>query len=409
MRVVQKFGGTSIGGLERLRKTATLIEESWRQGVETAVVVSAMSGETDRLLGLAHALARHPAPREMDALLATGEQVSSALLAIELIRRGVPAYSYTGMQAGFRTDNLHSRARIQEIESGRLMLHLKHGEVPVLTGFQGVDEAGNITTLGRGGSDTSAVALAVALKADMCDIYTDVAGVYTADPRLVPEARKIDRIAYEEMLELASLGAKVLQTRSVEMAMRYQMPLHLRSSFENIAGTMVTKEDGNMERAAITGITYNRDEAKITILGIPDQPGIASSVFGPVAEAGFNVDVIVQNVSEQGLTDITFTVHRSDYPGAMQTMQQICEQVKGRDVKGDDTVAKVSVVGVGMRSHTGVARQMFDTLARESINIQMITTSEIKITVVLEEGYLELAVRALHESFSLEKGATEPG
>jgi len=353
MRVVQKFGGTSIGGLERLRKTAALIEESWRQGIETAVVVSAMSGETDRLLGLAHALARHPAPREMDALLATGEQVSSALLAIELKRRGVPAYSYTGAQAGFRTDNLHSRARIQEIESGRLMLHLKHGEVPVLTGFQGVDEAGNITTLGRGGSDTSAVALAVALKADMCDIYTDVAGVYTADPRLVPEARKIDRIAYEEMLELASLGAKVLQTRSVEMAMRYQMPLHLRSSFENIAGTMVTKEDGNMERAAITGITYNRDEAKITILGIPDQPGIASSVFGPVAEAGFNVDVIVQNVSEQGLTDITFTVHRSDYPGAMQTMQQICEQVKGRDVKGDDTVAKVSVVGVGMRSRYG--------------------------------------------------------
>ncbi|MFQ5355279.1 MAG: aspartate kinase [Mariprofundaceae bacterium] len=409
MRVVQKFGGTSVGGVERLRKTAALIEEGWRQGIETAVVVSAMSGETDRLLGLADALAKHPDPREMDSLLATGEQVSAALLAIELKRRGVPAYSYTGAQAGFRTDSLHSRARIQEIESGRLMLHLKQGEVPVLTGFQGVDEAGNITTLGRGGSDTSAVALAVALKADVCDIYTDVDGVYTADPRLVPEAQKIDRIAYEEMLELASLGAKVLQTRSVEMAMRYQMPLHLRSSFENITGTMVTKEDGNMERAAITGITYNRDEAKITILGIPDQPGIASSVFRPVAEAGFNVDVIVQNVSEQGLTDITFTVHRGDYQGAMRTMQQICKQLKGRDVKGDDTVAKVSIVGVGMRSHTGVARKMFDTLASESINIQMITTSEIKITVVLEERYLELAVRGLHDSFSLEKDAIETG
>jgi aspartate kinase len=403
MRVVQKFGGTSVGGLDRIRKTASLVEESWRQGIETAVVVSAMSGETDRLLKLALSLTPKPAPRELDALLATGEQVSAALLAIELRNRGVPAYSFTGMQAGFRTDSLHSRARIQKIECDRLLLHLKQGEVPVLTGFQGVDEAGNITTLGRGGSDTSAVALAVALKADVCDIYTDVDGIYTADPRLVPEARKIDIIAYEEMLELASLGAKVLQTRSVEMAMRYEMPLHLRSSFKNIPGTLVTKEDEHMERAAITGITYNRDEAKITILGIPDHPGIATSIFSPVAQAGINVDVIVQNVSEQGSTDITFTVHRGDFMAAMEIVQEVCERLQGRNVKGDDTVAKVSIVGVGMRSHAGVAQQMFETLARENINIQMITTSEIKVTVVIEERYVELAVRSLHESFGLEK------
>lgn len=405
MRVVQKFGGTSVGSLERIRKTADLVESSVREGHETAVVVSAMSGETNRLIGMARELAEHPHPRELDALISTGEQVSAALLAIELHRRQIPAYSYTGFQAGFRTDSQHSRARIQQVESEKLLRHLKQGEVAVLTGFQGVDEHGNITTLGRGGSDTSAVALAIALKADVCDIYTDVDGVYTTDPRIAPEAHKIDRISYEEMLEMASLGARVLQTRSVELAKRNGMPIHLRSSFKNVPGTMVTEEDESMERAAITGVAYNLDEAKITIMGIPDHPGIAAAIFGPIAEAGINVDVIVQNVSEQGHTDITFTVPRGDYPAAMEILHGICEQMQARDVIGDDTVAKVSIIGVGMRSHAGVAKQMFEALAGESINIQMITTSEIKVTVVLEEKYVELAVRTLHESFGLETTA----
>lgn len=401
MRVVQKFGGTSVGSLDRIRKTADLVEASWRQKIETAVVVSAMAGETNRLIAMAHDLSKQPAPRELDALLSTGEQVSAALLAIELRHRNVPAYSYTGTQAGLRTDSQHSRARIQQIECEKLLLHLKSGEVPILTGFQGVDEHGNITTLGRGGSDTSAVALAIALKADVCDIYTDVDGVYTSDPRIVPDARKIDRISYEEMLEFASLGAKVLQTRSVEMAMRYKMPIHLRSSFQNIPGTMVTEEDDNMERAAITGVTYNRDEAKITLLGIPDRPGIAAGVFGPIANAGINVDVIVQNVSAQGYTDITFTVPRGDYAAALDILRATMVDMGARDVVGDDSIAKVSIIGVGMRSHAGVAKKMFDVLAREGINIQMITTSEIKVTVVIEEKYVELAVRALHDAFNL--------
>jgi len=402
MRIVQKFGGTSVGGLERIRKTADLIEGALKQGHETAVVVSAMSGETNRLLALAHELDDHPYPREKDALVATGEQVSAALLAIELRRRGVAAYSYNGIQAGFRTDSRHARARIRNIESAHLIRHMQAGEVPVVAGFQGADEHGNITTLGRGGSDTSAVALAIAVEADVCDIYTDVDGVYTTDPRIVPQAKKINRISYEEMLEFASLGARVLQTRSVELAMRYGMPIHLRSAFEPVAGTMVVEEEDDMERAAISGVAYNRDEAKITILGIPDHPGIAAGVFGPVADAGINVDVIVQNVSEQGHTDITFTVPRSDYQATLDIMQNIRQQMEARDVQGDDTVAKVSIIGVGMRSHAGVAKQMFDVLAREGINIQMITTSEIKVTVVIEEKYVELAVRALHVAFGLD-------
>jgi len=402
MRLVQKYGGTSMNGPERIRKTADIIEASWREGVETAVVVSAMSGETNRLHKLAHDLCEQPFPRELDALLATGEQASAALLCIELRRRGVAAYSYTGMQAGLRTDGSHFRARIRDLESERLGLHLVQGEVPVLTGFQGVDESGNITTLGRGGSDTSAVALAIALKADVCDIYTDVDGIYTTDPRIAPGARKIDSISYEEMLEFASLGAKVLQTRCVELAMRYTMPIHLRSSFDNVPGTMVTVEDTSMERADITGVAYNRDEAKITLVGIPDQPGIASSVFGPVAAAGINVDVIVQNVSEDGLTDITFTVPRSDYTAAMHIVHEISQQVRARKIGGDDNIAKVSIIGVGMRTHAGVAKHMFEVLSKEGINIQMITTSEIKISVVIEEKYVELAVRALHQAFGLD-------
>ncbi|HCS13983.1 MAG: aspartate kinase [Zetaproteobacteria bacterium CG06_land_8_20_14_3_00_59_53] len=401
-RVVQKFGGTSVGTLERIQATADIVERSVRAGIETAVVVSAMSGETNRLIGLAKALCEDANEREMDQLVSTGEQVSAALLAIELQKRGVIAHSYTGVQAGFRTDSSFSRARIMSVECDRMLERIGSGEVPILTGFQGVNEQGDVTTLGRGGSDTSAVALAIALKADVCDIFTDVDGVYTTDPRIVPAASKIDRISFEEMLEMASQGAKVLQNRSVELAMRYQMPIHLRSSFVDVPGTMVMNEDDIMERAAITGVAYNRDEAKITIKGIPDHPGIASALFGPIAEAGLNVDVIVQNVSEDGTTDITFTVPRSDYRQAMKIVQGICAEMKARDVKGDDNVAKVSVIGVGMRSHSGVASKMFATLATRGINIQMITTSEIKITVVLEEQHVNEAVKALHSAFGLD-------
>jgi len=401
--LVMKFGGTSVGSLERMRKTADIVQAELEQGNQVAVVVSAMSGETNRLTSMARDMCAQPAARELDALVATGEQVSAALLAIELQYRGIGAYSYSGGQAGFVTDSRHVRARIKNVESGHLFALMQAGEVPVVSGFQGVDEQGNVTTLGRGGSDTSAVALAIAVEADVCDIYTDVDGIYTTDPRIVPRARKIERISYEEMLEFASLGAKVLQTRSVELAMRYDMPLHLRSSFELVTGTMVVQEDETMERATISGVAYNRDEAKITIMAIPDQPGIAAKVFGPVAEAGINVDVIVQNVSEQGYTDITFTVPTGDYNQTMEIMRRLCTQMDARDVKGDDSVAKVSVVGVGMRSHAGVAKQMFDVLAKEGVNIQMITTSEIKITVVIDEKYIELAVRSLHSAFGLDE------
>ncbi len=402
MRVVQKFGGTSVGSLERIRKTADLVAASVAKGVETAVVVSAMSGETNRLLSMANELSKQACPRELDMLVATGEQVSASLLAIELCQRGLKAYSYTGLQAGFRTDNSHARARILDVEAGRLLTHLQQGEVPILTGFQGADAQGNITTLGRGGSDTSAVALAIALKADVCDIYTDVDGVYTTDPRMVSQARKIDHISYEEMLEFASLGAKVLQTRSVGLAMRYGMPIHLRSSFEDKPGSLVGAEGKGMERAAVTGVAYNRDEAKVTIKGIPDHPGIAAAVLGPIADAGINVDVIVQNISAEERADFTFTVPRGDYVQALSILKQTAESLHACEVLGDNTVAKVSVIGVGMRSHSGVAQQMFRVLADEGINIQMITTSEIKITVVLDEKYVELAVRALHQAFELD-------
>jgi aspartate kinase len=362
-----------------------------------------MSGETNRLLAMANEMDSQAHPREVDAMVATGEQVSAALLAIELRRRGISAYSFNGAQAGFQTSGSHSRARISNVASPHLIKHLEQGEVPVVTGFQGVDAAGNITTLGRGGSDTSAVALAIAVKADVCDIYTDVDGVYSTDPRIVPKASKIDRISYEEMLEFASLGAKVLQTRSVELAMNYNMPIHLRSSFEPVEGTFVIQEEASMERAAITGVAYNRDEAKVTIRGIPDHPGIAANVFGSVAEAEINVDVIVQNVSAQGHTDITFTVPRGDYKATMDLLQKSCDKMQARDVLGDNTVAKVSIIGVGMRSHTGIARKMFETLAKEGINIQMITTSEIKVTVVIDEKHVDQAVRSLHTAFGLDR------
>jgi len=402
MRIVQKFGGTSVGSLERIRSTADIVQAELERGNQVAVVVSAMSGETNRLINLAKEITDRPAERELDAMVATGEQVSAALLAIELQKRGIAAYSFNGAQAGFKTDGKYVRARISGVEAGHLIERMESLDVPVVTGFQGIDENGNITTLGRGGSDTSAVALAIAVKADVCDIYTDVDGVYTTDPRIVAKARKIDQISYEEMLEFASLGAKVLQTRSVELAMRYQMPIHLRSSFDLVAGTMVSEEDETMERAEISGVAYNRDEAKITIVGIPDHPGIASNVFGPVAEAGINVDVIVQNVSEEGHTDLTFTVPRGDYHKTMEIMGRLRDSMEARDLKGDDTVAKVSVIGVGMRSHAGVAQKMFQVLANEGVNIQMITTSEIKVTVVVDEKYVELSVRALHHAFGLD-------
>jgi len=407
MRIVQKFGGTSVGSLERIRATADLVQAEIKRGNEVAVVVSAMSGETNRLISMAREMSSDPAIREMDALVATGEQVSAALMAIELQARGIFAYSCNGGQAGFRTDGRHARARITHVEGDHLVRHMQAGQVPVVTGFQGVDDEGNVTTLGRGGSDTSAVALAIAVQADICDIYTDVDGVYTTDPRIVSKARKIDHISYEEMLEFASLGAKVLQTRSVELAMRFGMPIHLRSSFEPVQGTIVSKEDDSMERAAISGVAYNRDEAKITIRGIPDHPGIAANVFGPVAEAAINVDVIVQNISEQGFTDITFTVPRDDYKSTTAIMQKLCQEMQARDVLGDDTVAKVSVIGVGMRSHSGVAKKMFDVLAEEGVNIQMISTSEIKITVVVDEAHVDKAVRALHTAFDLDTESLE--
>ncbi len=407
MRLVQKFGGTSVADLNRIRHVADIVCREREAGNEVAVVVSAMAGETNRLIALAHELAPEPKQRELDALVATGEQVTAALLAIELNRRGVPAYSFTGGQAGFRTTSSHFRARILEVQAEHLVRHMQRGHVPVVTGFQGVNERGEITTLGRGGSDTSAVALAVAVGADRCDIYTDVDGVYTTDPRVEPRARKIPKISYEEMLEMASLGAKVLQVRSVGLAMRYGMPIYLRSSFVDAPGTLVTKEDQTMERAAVTGIAFNRDEAKVTIRGIPDRPGIAAAVFGPIAEAEINVDVIVQNVSEAGVTDITFTVPRQDFRTTLRIMERVKAELGAREVFGDDTVAKVSIVGVGMRSHSGVAKTMFETLAQAGVNIAMITTSEIKITVVIDEEKLETAVRALHEAFRLHEPARE--
>jgi len=404
-RIVQKFGGTSVGSIERIRETAKIVLKEIEKGSEVAVVVSAMSGETNRLLAMANSMSENASPREVDALVATGEQISAALLAIELNNLGVNSLSFSGGQAGFKTEGSYAKARIKGVEGDHLIAHMINGTVPVVTGFQGVDIAGNVTTLGRGGSDTSAVALAIAVKADCCDIYTDVDGIYTTDPRIEPKASKMDTISYEEMLEFASLGAKVLQTRSVELAMRYNMPVHLRSSFNLIPGTMVTGEDSTMERAEISGVAYNRDEAKVTIKGIPDQPGIAAAVFGPVAAADINVDVIVQNISEDGFTDLTFTVPSADFKPTMKLLESLAKQLNAREVKGDTGVAKVSIIGVGMRSHTGVAKKMFEVLAKENINIQMITTSEIKVTVVMDEKYVELAVRSLHDAFGLAQAA----
>jgi len=399
---VQKFGGTSVGSTERIESVADKIIAYREQGHDIVVVVSAMSGETNRLLGLAHAIDSQPSPRETDVLLATGEQVTIALLSIALQKRGCKARSFTGGQVRILTDESHTRARIREIDDQKIRQELAQGSVVVVAGFQGIDEEGNITTLGRGGSDTSAVALAAALKADECQIYTDVKGVYTTDPRVVEDARLLRSITFEEMLELASLGAKVLQIRSVEFAGKYKVPLRVLSSFEDDPGTLISLEEENdMEAPIISGIAFTRDEAKIVVSGVPDVPGIAYRVIGPVSDAGIEVDVIVQNVSADGTTDITFTVKRADCEQTSQIIGRIAKDVNARNVAVDTKIAKISLVGVGMRSHAGIASKMFKALADESINIQIITTSEIKISVVIDEKYLELAVRSLHSAFGL--------
>ncbi len=402
--LVQKFGGTSVGDLERIGQVADKVASFRAKGHDLVVVVSAMSGETNRLLAMANEMQERPLPRELDVLLSTGEQVTTALLSMALNERGLKAKSYTGTQVRILTDNAHTKARIREIDDERLHRDLKEGYVIVVAGFQGVDENGNITTLGRGGSDTTAVALAAALKADECQIYTDVDGVYTTDPRVVDGARRLSKITFEEMLEMASMGSKVLQIRSVEFAGKYNVPLRVLHSFKDGPGTLITMEDDSeMEAPTIAGIAFNRDEAKLTIEGVPDIPGVAYRILGPIGEANIEVDVIVQNVSHDKTADFTFTVGRNDLPRAEEVLNKVAKEIKAERVTSDNRIAKVSVVGVGMRSHAGVASQMFACLAELGINIQMITTSEIKISVIIEEKFLELAVRALHSSFGLEK------
>jgi aspartate kinase len=401
--IVQKYGGTSVGSVERIKEVAKKVIEYHQQGHDMIVVVSAMSGETNRLIDLAKQLNDHPRGRELDVLLSTGEQVTIALLSMTLQQMGMPAVSYTGGQVRILTDNAHNKARIMEIDDDKIRNDLSQGKVVVVAGFQGCDENGNITTLGRGGSDTTAVALAAALKADECQIYTDVDGVYTTDPRVVPEARRLDHITFEEMLEMASLGAKVLQIRSVEFASKYNVPLRVLSSFTEGGGTLIAAEDPLMEQALISGIAFNRDEAKLTILGVPDHPGVASQILGPIAAENIEVDMIIQNTGHDSTTDFTFTVHRNDYNTAFKILEQTARKLGAREVNGDEHIAKISVVGVGMRSHAGIASTMFTALADENINIEMISTSEIKISVVVNEKYLELGVRALHKAFQLEQ------
>ena len=403
--IVQKFGGTSVGSLERIANVARKVVEAREQGDDVVVVPSAMSGETDRLIGLARSVQERPEPRELDVLLSTGEQVTIALLAMTLQACGCPARSYTGPQVHIRTDSAYNKARIVHIDGQRIRADLDAGRVVVVAGFQGADESGNITTLGRGGSDTTAVALAAALDAAECRIYTDVDGVYTTDPRVVPEARRLEALTFEEMLELASLGAKVLQIRAVEFASKYGVPLRVLSSFEDGSGTLIGPdlEDNSMEQPLISGIAFNRDEAKVTVMGVQDRPGVAFSILGPVAAENIEVDMIVQNAGADGTTDFTFTVHRNDFARTLHIVRELSSQWRSSEVTGDDRIVKISLVGVGMRSHAGIASRMFQALATESINIQMISTSEIKISVVVDEKYLELGVRSLHTAFGLDE------
>ncbi len=404
--IVQKYGGTSVGSVERIAHVADKVIATRSQGYDVVVVVSAMSGETNRLVTLAKSVADPPKEREFDVLLATGEQVTISLLSIALEAKGCPARSYTGAQVRILTDSAHTKARILDINNQSIRADLAQGIVVVVAGFQGVDEQGNITTLGRGGSDTTAVALAAALKADECQIYTDVDGVYTTDPRVVPNARRLNQICFEEMLEMASLGSKVLQIRSVEFASKYNVPLRVLSSFEDGPGTLIAPEDKSMEQALISGIAFNRDEAKLTLLGVPDKPGVAAQILSQIAAANIEVDMIIQNIGADGTTtDFTFTVNRNDYKKALGILQGLASSLGMREVRGDDQIVKVSIIGVGMRSHAGIASTMFQTLANEGINIQLISTSEIKISVVVHEKYLELAVRVLHAAFNLDKAA----
>ncbi|QJA06182.1 aspartate kinase [Thermosulfurimonas marina] len=407
MLIVQKFGGTSVGDLERIRNVARRVARYRDQGHDLVVVVSAMAGETDRLLSLAHEITPDPSPRELDMLVATGEQVTASLLAITLKALGYPARAFLAHQIPILTDALHTRARIQDIQPERLREALSRGEVAVVAGFQGMTEEGDITTLGRGGSDTTAVALAAALKADLCEIFTDVEGVYTADPRIVSRARKLEKISYEEMLELASAGAKVLDIRAVELAMVYKVPVHVRSTFSEAPGTIITEEDEEMEKVLVSGVTYNRNEARISLYGVPDQPGVAARIFGPIAERGILVDMIIQTGRPDGRADLTFTVPRTTLREAVRLVEEVARQIGAERVESAEDIAKVSIVGAGMRTHAGVAAKMFETLARHGINIQMISTSEIKVSCVIDEKFTELAVRALHEAFGLDRPPEE--
>ena len=403
--IVQKYGGTSVGSPERIKNVARRVAKARAQGHDVVVVVSAMSGETNRLVALAHEMQEFPDPRELDVILATGEQVTIGLLSMALKDIGLPAKSYTGWQVALTTDSAHTKARIDHINDAKMRDDLAQGRVVVVAGFQGIDSQGDITTLGRGGSDTSAVALAAALQADECQIYTDVDGVYTTDPRVVPEARRLDTITFEEMLELASLGSKVLQIRSVEFAGKYKVRLRVLSSLTDGGnGTLITfEEDNNMEQAAVSGIAFDKNQARINVRGVPDKPGIAYQILGAVANANIEVDMIIQNVGAEGTTDFSFTVPRGDYQHTLKLLQEVQKNIGAASVDGDDTVCKVSIVGLGMRSHVGVASTMFRTLAEEGINIQMISTSEIKVSVLIDEKYLELATRILHKAFELDK------
>ncbi len=401
--IVQKYGGTSVGNIERIHRVAERVERAQKDGHQVVVVLSAMSGETDRLLKLAHEATSSPDERELDMLLSTGERVTIALLAMELRGRGVNARSFTGRQVGIHTDSAHTKARISRVTAERITEALAAGVIPVVAGFQGINASSDVTTLGRGGSDLTAVALAAALKADRCIIYTDVDGVYTADPNIVPAARRLDKISYEEMLEMASLGAKVLQSRSVEFAAKYSVPVEVNSSFKEGKGTLVTREDADMEGVMVSGVTGDRNQAKITIVGVPDRPGIAARVFGAVAHANIVVDMIIQNVSQASMTDISFTVPKADLRNAVDLVQRLSQEIGARSVAVTESIAKVSLIGVGMRSHSGVAAKMFEVLSREGVNIMMISTSEIKISCVIEEKYLELAMRTLHTAFGLDR------
>lgn len=400
---VYKFGGTSVGTVERIKAVAEKVKAVHDSGDQLVIVLSAMSGETNRLTDLAKQMQDNPVSREMDVLLSTGEQVTVALLSMALQELGCPACSYTGAQVRIETDSAHTKARIKRIDDARIHADLAAGKVVVVAGFQGMDEQGNITTLGRGGSDTTAVALAAALKANECHIYTDVDGVYTTDPRIEPKARRLDKITFEEMLEMASLGTKILQIRSVEFAGKYNVALRVLSSFAEGRGTLITYEESEVEQALISGIAFNKDEAKLTITGVPDIPGAAFKILGPIADANIEIDMIIQNVADDATTDFTFTVHRNDFVKAQEILTNICNNLEARAVTADDSIVKVSIVGVGMRSHAGIASKMFEVLGQEAINIRMISTSEIKISVVIDEKYLELAVRTLHKAFDLDK------